>query len=1255
MPFWKGCNRNIDFIDQRHRGLTKVPDEVERYSRTLEELLLDSNQIRDLPKSLFRLEQLRKLTLSDNQLSRITADFASLVNLQELDVSKNDISQVTESIKHCKNLQVLDLSNNPLQDLPQSLTCLKNLTHLSLNDSSITRLPHDIGGLINLESLEMRENFLQQLPDSIGELQNLRILDMGNNNLDSVPESISQLLNLEELRMDCNDICEITSEIGNLKKLTELDLSENKLERLPQEIGCLVSITDFYLSQNQLDYLPDGIGNLKKLTTLKLDQNRLAQLTVSIGSCVSLQELILTENLLTDLPGSIGKLKNLSILMVDKNKLASIPPKIGGCSKLGVLSLRDNNIWKLPAELGFLKELHVLDVSGNRLQHLPMSLNSCNLKALWLSENQAQPLLKFQQDQDEETGDKVLTCFLLPQQAYTDSMENILRDTFASYNNDDNNRSSLNDNTKSFVKFADDAHEYDSDDDETIPLNGKSQQENHFIRHNTPHPKDLRVRHNKMFDKNVDGHMIPHKAGKAREQSNVNSEGVEFRDFNNRGEFSEQRTSISSHNNNNPQNDCQTSFSPVEETLSPRGNVSPLAPTQNSANPNNYDDDDDNPMVRQEFVLRVIRQPGIGLGISIAGGLGSVPYEDDDEGIFVSKVNPTGAAEKCGVWTGDKIISVNGKSMVAIEHATAVDILKSSGNDMVLVVSRRISCPKQAFIGLSGTAQLNNSTSLAPQSIQTVHQTLSPTSPSSPHSTLSSAHLPTPHWSHLQPSSSSSFLTNPHSLLSSLSSPPYQLPASLSSPSQLLASSPQDQPISMNLTNSSSPLFSKSADFKVSSPHDNSRIDRNTVEEEHNSANLKQPYPVEEIKIIKINSALGLSIVGGLGHTSLPFGAEDPGIFISKITKLGPASKTHLRVGDRLLAVNGVDVTRATHQEVVSSLVSSGETVDLLVRHDPPPPGMKEVILRREPGEALGLTIMGGEGGQEEGIFISKVSADSPACTTCALKPGQRILEVNGRTLLGVSQQEAIAVFASDKTDIFHILVCDGLDMPGATVQLFPPQSMSHSTQEPQSDPATTSPPLPFSMQNGLTSLYKIPACAYTSETASTTAVKPGAPNTASCIQRLDAIISEMNTLADKPFSTKPPVPKKPILKPSVLPPLPPVLQNLLLQSAAPKVNNFEMRNTSSSMDDLLNELPPGDERLGVQRISSLSLHRTDSLSSRTSRTSSEEQRRIRAEQRRQARLQFLEGTSVRMHKSLIETHGMANVKPLSTNEFNKC
>ena len=52
----------------------------------------------------------------------------------------------------------------------------------------------------------------------------------------------------------------------------------------------------------------------------------------------------------------------------------------------------------------------------SRLAHLPLSLTTLKLKALWLSENQSQPLLTFQTDQDPDTGEKVLTCVLLPQQ-----------------------------------------------------------------------------------------------------------------------------------------------------------------------------------------------------------------------------------------------------------------------------------------------------------------------------------------------------------------------------------------------------------------------------------------------------------------------------------------------------------------------------------------------------------------------------------------------------------------------------------------------------------------------------------------------------------------------------------------------------------------------------------------------------------------------------------------------------------------------
>lgn len=61
-----------------------------------------------------------------------------------------------------------------------------------------------------------------------------------------------------------------------------------------------------------------------------------------------------------------------------------------------------------------------------RLHHLPLSLTTLRLKALWLSENQSQPLLTFQTDEDPDTGEKVLTCVLLPQQPSDPDKGNVL-------------------------------------------------------------------------------------------------------------------------------------------------------------------------------------------------------------------------------------------------------------------------------------------------------------------------------------------------------------------------------------------------------------------------------------------------------------------------------------------------------------------------------------------------------------------------------------------------------------------------------------------------------------------------------------------------------------------------------------------------------------------------------------------------------------------------------------------------------------
>ncbi|CAG2179950.1 unnamed protein product, partial [Oppiella nova] len=85
-----------------------------------------------------------------------------------------------------------------------------------------------------------------------------------------------------------------------------------------------------------------------------------------------------------------------------------------------------------------------------------------------------------------------------------------------------------------------------------------------------------------------------------------------------------------------------------------------------------------------------VRRTGGGLGLSIAGGLGSSPYKGDDEGIFVSRITEEGPAEGAGLRVGDKILSVNAVDFTEIDHYKAVDALKTAGMDFVVVLVREV-------------------------------------------------------------------------------------------------------------------------------------------------------------------------------------------------------------------------------------------------------------------------------------------------------------------------------------------------------------------------------------------------------------------------------------------------------------------------------------------------------------------------------------------------------------------------------------
>ncbi|ESO96699.1 hypothetical protein LOTGIDRAFT_174742 [Lottia gigantea] len=203
-----------------------------------------------------------------------------------------------------------------------------------------------------------------------------------------------------------------------------------------------------------------------------------------------------------------------------------------------------------------------------------------------------------------------------------------------------------------------------------------------------------------------------------------------------------------------------------------------------------------------------------------------------------------------------------------------------------------------------------------------------------------------------------------------------------------------------------------------------------------------------EIIINKAGGPLGLSIVGGSDHSSQPFGADQPGIFVSKIVKDGAACKTNLKIGDRILAVNGKDVTRATHQEAVMELIAPTHQIKLQVRHDPPPQGLHELVVIKLPGEKLGMSIKGGlknypanpSDRNDEGIFISRINDDGAVARDKRLSVGQRILEVNGQSLLGASHQEAVRALRS-VGEKMSIMVCEGYDPSQSNSELSSPGS----------------------------------------------------------------------------------------------------------------------------------------------------------------------------------------------------------------------
>ncbi|XP_064550640.1 protein lap4 isoform X4 [Drosophila montana] len=841
IPIFKGCNRQVEFVDKRHCSLPQVPEEILRYSRTLEELFLDANHIRDLPKNFFRLNRLRKLGLSDNEIGRLPPDIQNFENLVELDVSRNDIPDIPDDIKHLQSLQVADFSSNPIPKLPSGFSQLKNLTVLGLNDMSLTTLPADFGSLTQLESLELRENLLKHLPETISQLTKLKRLDLGDNEIEDLPPYLGYLPGLHELWLDHNQLQRLPPELGLLTKLTYLDVSENRLEELPNEIGGLVSLTDLDLAQNLLETLPDGIAKLSRLTILKLDQNRLQRLNDTLGNCDNMQELILTENFLSELPASIGSMSKLSNLNVDRNALEYLPIEIGQCSNLGVLSLRDNKLKKLPPELGNCTVLHVLDVSGNQLLYLPYSLVNLQLKAVWLSENQSQPLLTFQPDTDAETGEQVLSCYLLPQQEYQPIAPDYPPQTLY--------RSSEKFDSMDFFSYQQKARDLESDSEpyeEREPSrtvvkfseDASQEKDTPFVRQNTPHPKDLKAKAQKL------------KVERSRHEENANLVAL-------------------------PEENGTKSVvteTPAEARTVANSHQQIVVTATNSAT-----------------TAQPVQKP--------ATVVNSKPVT-----VGVITPTPTAAAPQTA------------------QGASAAATARTNSDNTTATVAQAADAAEQEDeyetdrrVGFQVEGEDDDFYKRPPK----LHRR------DTPH------HLKNKRVQHLTDKQANEILANALASQERDSPEPQQSVAKVQSPIEENA----DAELLEQQQEQQEQLQQQQQPFDASlSPIPAPKAEPATTAADNIDGVTELRLEQYEIHIERTSAGLGLSIAGGKGST--PFKGDDDGIFISRVTEAGPADLAGLKVGDKVIKVNGIVVVDADHYQAVQVLKACGAVLVLVVQRE---------------------------------------------------------------------------------------------------------------------------------------------------------------------------------------------------------------------------------------------------------------------------------------------------------------------------------
>ncbi|XP_060893056.1 leucine-rich repeat neuronal protein 3-like [Labrus mixtus] len=316
-------------VDCNDLGLSGL---LERLPSDTQVLLLQTNNIMKVEKTLDYLDNITEIDLSQNNISSVgDVCLGPLPQLLSLHMEENWIQELSDScLAFLPNLQEFYINHNQIYSIrPKAFQGLSQLIRLHLNSNRLTSIDSQwFQQLPNLEILMLGENPILELSDmNFKPLDNLQSLVLAKMNLTEIPDNaLEGLENLESISFFDNLLNRVPrAALSRVQNLKFLDLNKNPIERIQRgdfmdmmhlkELGInsmpeLISIDSFALNNlpeltkieatnnPRLSYIhPRAFHKLPRLETLMLNSNALSAIHHStVESLTNLREVSLHSN-----------------------------------------------------------------------------------------------------------------------------------------------------------------------------------------------------------------------------------------------------------------------------------------------------------------------------------------------------------------------------------------------------------------------------------------------------------------------------------------------------------------------------------------------------------------------------------------------------------------------------------------------------------------------------------------------------------------------------------------------------------------------------------------------------------------------------------------------------------------------------------------------------------------------------------------------------------------------------------------------